>query len=156
VNFPSRERVDWIPVDKLTKILLEVLVWAGNRNAGSETHMYHIVNPSVTSWSNVAADVLTCYSDMDIEPVAFNDWIDRLELAGGKTMDTARVPAIKLIDFYRKAEEQPVGSRELPSVQAQKASKMLQAVGPVNREWMSQWMQQWGLSDGSSEFLRLN
>lgn len=171
MDFRSREKVDWIPVDKLANILLEVLVSScapHQSGASTETQLYHIVNPSSTSWSNLATDVLACYSgDSDINPVSFKDWLNILERTASETMNAESIPAIKLVDFYRGVETEPPGSRELLSTQAEKVSKTLQSVGPVNQAWIRSWMQQWGVSgrsgassgrstrSSSSEFLRL-
>lgn len=74
-TFPSRDHIDWLPVDKLSKILVEILSSASHpsnrqklpdqevsdplgRAGAVGTKMYHVVDPQAASWSvDLAAEV---------------------------------------------------------------------------------------------------
>ncbi|KAI9042659.1 non-ribosomal peptide synthetase [Aspergillus affinis] len=157
VTFPSRDRLDWIPVDKLSKVLLEILRYSTESNETqlpSGTHVYHVINPSWTSWSEIAPEVLACYPDkLDIQPVSFENWVEDLKKAvETTTTDPKANPAAKLLDFFKNAVHESAEARMLPPIRAQEASSLLRRVGCVNTLWISNWMRQWGIiSGGSSE-----
>ena len=148
-SFPSRERIDWIPVDKLSKILVEVLV--SSSTASQEevskhgTLMHHIVNPNVTTWSSLVPGILELYNGSDVKPCSFEEWIDKLEKSSEKELDAERNPAIKLLDFYQNVAKAKEGPRMLSSQRAEKASTTLQNIGAVNNDWESIWMHQWNI-----------
>ena len=150
--------MDWIPVDKLPKILLEILRYSSEQRSPtgspSSTQVYHVVNPSSTSWSKLAPELLICYPyKIDIQPVSFEEWVEILQrVVETMTADTSEVPAAKLLDFFKHATHDSAESRMLSPIQAQKASPLLRSVGCVDALWVSNWMRQWGIvSGGSSE-----
>ena len=149
-SFPSRERIDWIPVDKLSKILIEILV--SSSTASQEevvkhgTLMHHVVNPNVTTWSSLVPGILDSYSKgSDVRPVPFEEWIQKLEKSVDEELNMEQNPAIKLLDFYQKAAKAKQGPRMLSSQRAEDASATLQNVGAVSNDWESIWMRQWGI-----------
>ncbi|KAL4904331.1 hypothetical protein BDW74DRAFT_168379 [Aspergillus multicolor] len=157
ISFPSRDRLDWIPVDKLSKILLEILRYSTEptkTQSSSRTHVYHVINPSWTSWSEIAPEMLACYPDkLDMTPVSFEIWVENLQkVVETTTVDPRDNPAAKLLDFFKRAVQESVEARLLLPIRAQEASPLLRGVGCVNTLWISNWMRQWGIiSGGSSE-----
>ena len=149
-SFPSRERIDWIPVDKLSKILIEILVSSSTASqeevAKRGTLMHHVVNPNVTTWSSLVPGILESYSkDCNVKPVPFEEWIQKLEKSVDEKLDVEQNPAIKLLDFYQEAAKATQGPRMLSSQRAEEASATLQNVGAVNNDWENIWMRQWGI-----------
>lgn len=167
-TFPTRDHIDWLPVDKLSKILVEILKSAShpsskpeisdegvsdpsNRGGVVGTKMYHVVNPQAASWSaDFAAEVLNAYPDSRVQPVPFEKWVERLKASteegeNDNDIDLERNPAISLEDFYSDAlgtkKRQPV----LRVNAATKASKTLRELGPLSRDWLENWMVQWSL-----------
>ncbi|KAI5860467.1 putative NRPS-like enzyme [Durotheca rogersii] len=97
-TFPARERVDWIPVDKLSKVLIEILRSASSSpsapltstcyhdsdsdsdSEGEEispartlplrrTQTFHVVHPRATSWAaDVAPALATAYAHLSTHP----------------------------------------------------------------------------------------
>ncbi|OTA64054.1 acetyl-CoA synthetase-like protein [Hypoxylon sp. EC38] len=158
VTFPSRDSVDWLPVDILSVILLEILV-SSSRTSGPAGHftdagqVYHVVNPRTTSWStNLAKDILATYpQDTHMRPVTFEEWGRILrdsanEMVSTGTVDFERNPGIRLVDFYMDTVELNKGPRAFRSNEAVKASKTLREMPAVNRVWVKNWMMQWGIS----------
>ena len=150
-SFPSRERIDWIPVDKLSKILVEILVSSSTTSqeevAQRGTLMHHVVNPNVTTWSSLVPGILDSYSKgFNVKPVSFEEWIQKLEKSVDEELDMDQNPAIKLLDFYQSAAKAKQGPRMLSSQRAEEASATLQNVGAVNNDWESIWMRQWGIT----------
>lgn len=109
--------------------------------------MYHVVNPSTTSWSTLAPEILASYpKGLDMKAVPFNEWIEALNQSADEFINPERNPAVKLIDFYRDAARVGKGTRMLTSNKAEKASKLLQHVGAVSQDWVRNWMEQWGIN----------
>ena len=154
VTFPSRDRVDWIPVDNLSKILHEILTFSHLylRHQPSQTKIYHVVNPSWISWSKLAPQILACYSEnFDIQAVSFENWVSILRNAANmEPTNVKRNPAVKLIHFFDNVLYESGESRALSSIQAMEASPTLKNMSCVNMLWIDNWMRQWGLASAAS------
>ncbi|PLB54578.1 L-aminoadipate-semialdehyde dehydrogenase [Aspergillus steynii IBT 23096] len=157
VTFPSRDRLDWIPVDKLSKVLLEILRHStepSQEALSANAQVYHVINPSWTSWSEIAPELLACYPDnLDMKPLSFENWVDNLQhIVQTTKVDATDIPAAKLLDFFKNAVYESPEARMLLPARTQEASPQLRSVGCVNALWVSNWMRQWGIiSGGSSE-----
>lgn len=152
VTFPSRERIDWLPVDKLSHVLVEILISSSKRARNGDqsgTMVYHVVNPNASSWSTLAPDILRLYpKSTKMRAVQYDEWVEALGDSANEVADPERNPAIKLLDFYRNAAKMDrKGPRMLPSHNAEAASRTLRNVGPVQENWVAVWMRQWGISE---------
>jgi hypothetical protein len=154
-TFPSRDRVDWLPVDKLSRILIEILVSSCDTSHVPEggTQIYNVVNPKTTSWkADFAQEVLSLYPpSTNLQPVIFEEWLRALgesaaEMDRDGMVQVDRIPAIRLLDFYSGASKPGQKPRSFISNSAEKASKTLREIEPVNGEWVSRWMAQWGIT----------
>lgn len=170
-TFPSRDHIDWLPVDKLSKILVEILSSA-SKSSNGQTHLdekrpdkspnpsppsdaphtktYHVTNPTSTSWSaSFAALVLAAYPKNTVRPVPFADWLRKLKTTElDENVDIERNPAIRLVEFYENAANADKGQRVLPTDAATETSQTLRNLGPLQRGWVEGWMRQWGLKVG--------
>ena len=167
-TFSSRDHIDWLPVDKLAKILVEILSSASDPSNGQElpdeevadpldragavrTKMYHVVNPQAASWSaDLAPKVLDAYTGSIVQPLPFEEWVERVkasaeEAENDDNIDIQHNPAIRLIDFYSNAIGAKKSQRMLPANASTEASKTLRELGPLNRDWVDNWMVQWRL-----------
>lgn len=155
-TFPSRNRVDWLPVDLLSKVLAEILQAESTRHAlavpaTAGLAVYHAVNPQTSSWSSdVAVAAMEIYpSNRKPELVPFDLWVARLaETAGNDSaaVDVEANPAVRLVGFYADAATAGAkGPRALFSTRAESASRTLREARAVDRHWLQQWMRQWGL-----------
>ncbi|TAQ86889.1 hypothetical protein B7494_g4804 [Chlorociboria aeruginascens] len=162
-TFPSRDHIDWLPVDKLSKILVEILSSASQPSTSEEqsdvvndttalrSKTFHVVNPHAASWrGNLAADLVAAYPSGMVRPVPFEDWLERLKTSAEEAekdanVDVERNPAIRLIEFYTKASTATDSRRILPTDGSEGASKTLRNLGPLSRDWMENWMVQWGI-----------
>ncbi|OTB03015.1 hypothetical protein M426DRAFT_74313 [Hypoxylon sp. CI-4A] len=151
-TFPSRDCIDWLPVDKLSVALLEILATSSAGNAAEPSQVFHVVNPHTVSWSTTFAnDVFDAYPrDTPVKPVTFDEWVDILsehskEAAGTGVVDVDRNPAIRLVDFYADVAKSNKAARTFVTERSKKASKTLREMPPVNRQWVDNWMTQWGI-----------
>ena len=152
-TFPSRDRIDWLPVDKLATILLNVLETVSSPSSGpraqnSGTQVFHIVNPHTASWHADFAPAVA--AALGVQTVEFAEWVSALRtsaddaIASGN-IDLDRNPAIRLLEFYEgtAVADSP---RILTSLKAEDASPALKTVGRVGEEWLRVWLEQWGLA----------
>ncbi|KAK7958648.1 thioester reductase domain-containing protein [Apiospora saccharicola] len=126
-DFPGRASVDWLPVDKVATILLEILGSHERSPEPADTPLpvFHVSNPNTIPWASPHR---------------------RLEESSDESLqDVEKNPAAKLTDFYERIAEAD-SQVQLETWRAENASETLRATGPVNAEWVSQWMRQWGLS----------
>lgn len=109
----TSSRVEWVPVDELSKMILEVVDDVNNdssnnnnnsRNAkaGGGARVYNLVNPTPVDFASLLPALRPAVA-ADVTPLA--DWIERLEhsshdRAARKTAAEDN-PAVKLLDFYR-------------------------------------------------------
>ncbi|KAL8960571.1 MAG: hypothetical protein Q9193_002747 [Seirophora villosa] len=159
VTFPSRERIDWLPVDKLSNVLVEILISSskGARNSDqSGTLIYHVVNPNASSWSEMAPDILRLYAQgTGVRAVQYEEWVEAVVKSADEFVDPERNPAVKLLDFYLNVRKMGKrGARMLPSHRAEAASRTLRDVGPVQQNWVKVWMQQWGILEAGGQMLK--
>ena len=148
-NFPARDRVEWLPVDKTAQIIFEQLLHCSSLSSSelqAGTQLFHAVNPRPVPWSQIAAAAISLYpTDMGIEPTTFESWVAllRRHSDGGGAAKVAQVPACKLLEFY----ESLMSHGRSPHWQLEKsieASKTLRTVEAVNERWIRNWMRQWG------------
>lgn len=152
-----------MPVDKLSKILLEILASASQSGVNEEiivdtkennprTKIYHVVNPYRTSWhGDFATHLRVSYpSDTPLQGVTFEEWVGKLNLSAEEAekadnVDIERNPAIRLLQFYANAATSKEKGRRLWPIAAVQASETLRALGPLGSTWLENWMVQWGI-----------
>jgi hypothetical protein len=149
-------RIDWLPVDLLSDMLVEAMsrkpamastTDRSSYNSGpvQAAEFLHFVNPHHVEWSNIVSE-LAAHMAPRPRIVSYDTWLQALVNASEQDADeVADVPAIKLLDFFqdigRCDAKRPVFSTSL----TEKACSSLQTCGPVSVAWMKQWMKQWGL-----------
>ncbi|KAL9013139.1 MAG: hypothetical protein Q9173_002148 [Seirophora scorigena] len=96
------KRIDWLPVDKLSHVLVKILISysEGARNSKqSGTLIYHVVNPNASSWSEMAPDILRLYAQATgVQAVQYDEWVEALANSTDEVVDPERNPAVKLLD----------------------------------------------------------
>lgn len=135
----ASDSVDWIPVDMLGRIIVELLFSDKDKD---ETRVFHTVNPHRPTWSDIVPAVAKKLKNIKI--VEYEEWLDVLiGSSEASHADIAKNPAVKLLDFYRSVQNstaEPV----FETMETVKTSKSLEDLPAVNAEWMGRWMQQWG------------
>ncbi|KAI1076050.1 acetyl-CoA synthetase-like protein [Whalleya microplaca] len=147
----SSSRVDWIPVDELSQIVLEVLeaVTAPEEGEKGGAKVYNLTNPTPVSWTDLLPALLE--AGIASETVEFEEWIARVERsshvehAHEKALEEN--PAVKLLDFYRSLRPREGEDEDDYSWCVDNtldASPTARALKPVNKEWMKLWVERWG------------
>ncbi|KAI1126132.1 putative NRPS-like enzyme [Nemania abortiva] len=155
--FPGRDRIDWLPVDKVSKVLLDILRSASAEESGDLAQTFHVVNPQAGSWgSDIANAVIPMYPGDGVRAVTMEDWIERLRKSAEEAEETGDFdvetnPAIRLLDFFSTASNSGAeqGPRWLSSSKAEEASVTLRDLGPLRTEWLENWMTQWGITSAN-------
>lgn len=145
-SLSSLNRIDWVPVDKTAKTILELRQLGETGRVSSDTGMpvFHIVNPSTCSWSSLLPSVQSCLGP-SVSTVSWKTWLDALE-ASEQRGDLGQNPGVKLLDFYRGVDQAGDAGLELPVLEtkvSQMKSQTLRSLGPITEGWMRQWMDQW-------------
>lgn len=142
-------RVDWTPVERVAKLVVEVAGVTQMVEPRDVSGYYHGVNPESTTWAELAPAVQEFYGkDRLPELVSFKEWVERLEKTQSedmKAMDTN--PGVKLLDTYRSASEaaeagaQPVVFDVRRTMERSPAMREVKAVSPA---LLKHWCEQWG------------
>lgn len=165
------EIVDWIPVDVLAQIITELMKTSTNRTPTvvsqatgsaeevtkhhhifSDNHhlelplVYHTVNPSKILWSDILPSLQSRFSMSVLDVVPLPSWIDALRRSYSDTDNVSQNPALKLLDFLEDLEKQSSAGLEpvvLETINTEKQSQTMAALGPISQEWVDNWIRQW-------------
>lgn len=108
----------------------------------SPSSVFHLFNPSVTSWGSLLPAMEDC---CPVQPVDISEWIRDLEsIPNPSAEDIAEKPALKLLDFYRSlVEGEGAMSAPIELTETMHASKTMRALGPISMGLMTNWLTQW-------------
>ncbi|ORY70408.1 nonribosomal peptide synthetase [Pseudomassariella vexata] len=148
-NLGAMDRVDWTPAERIASLVLEILGVAQKVDPEDITGYYHGVNPSVTSWKELAPAVQEFYGEDRIkEFVSFREWVNRLEKSQADGIQSVDANAgVKLLDFYKLlAEDQEAGHHgmQFDMRNTVKRSVTMARSGVVTKDMMKRWCKQWG------------
>lgn len=152
---PQFSDVDWLPVDLLANVLIDLVGDLGFERS-NKARVYNLRNPRVTTWSDLlpaAVDTAAILlgSRQRLEVVSPSTWLNRLKAAASNpTGDVIMTnPAIKLFEFYENylwgENERQEGSKK-PPMSIEKAyakSKMLRDVPAISQQFIQKWMGEW-------------
>ncbi|KAJ5727271.1 NRPS-like enzyme [Penicillium malachiteum] len=150
----AMDRVDWVPVDLLAEILVEVAVI---NNSGLT--VYHPVNLNPKSWKEIqpfVTDALQKVFQKTMETISLRDWVLRVrkdvEAAsqGDKVLKEAELqahlaknPAAKLLEFFEGLVANTAPESVLDTQNTAQASEKVRAVDAVKPEWVEKWVGEW-------------
>ena len=163
---PTFDRIDWIPIDLLADILMELALERGQSAASCtapETHhadVYHPLNPHTTTWTELRATVaheLSSRTKRPMEVLPLRTWIaqvrNKAESMANSSEDADDVnleaalrsnPAAKLLDFFEGlVASEKVSSNQLDFSETIKRSKSMQELEPIKDEWVRKWIREW-------------
>ncbi|KAF7154930.1 hypothetical protein CNMCM5623_003188 [Aspergillus felis] len=134
--------VDWIAVDTLAKITIEILLSRRSSLSTQRHAVFHLTNPSRMPWASLLPAIQEKYH---VSPVSLAKWVDELEhIRNPSTQDLAEKPALKLLSFYQAlARSAGVRNAEISVENSKKASRAMASLGPVSLAQMSNWLNQW-------------
>ncbi|KAJ5708202.1 NRPS-like enzyme [Penicillium malachiteum] len=133
--------VDWLPIDVAARAMTEI-VQSRRRKDGPDFMVYHLTNPNVVEWGDLAGLVVRAYN-ANIVPLA--EWVQELESrAANESASLEEIPAAGLLDYFRfLVIKQGSPKLKLDVKNSQMDSPTLRNVGPVDENLMNTWLQQW-------------
>ncbi|KAI9371724.1 hypothetical protein BJX61DRAFT_548133 [Aspergillus egyptiacus] len=140
--------VDWVPVDLLSKMILEIVHARPKAQLQKPFDVFHLVNPTATSWESLVPPIHAAYaSSGGLETVSMQSWIAHLEQIKSPTEEElSRKPALKLLPFYQSliADNGPAAlSVPLDVHNTQATSAEMRALPAISPEMMATWLEQW-------------
>ncbi len=135
--------VDWIPVDSLASIIIELSVSAPLEEKGAS--FFNLVNPHATAWETLL-ETLREHLGPSTEVVPLEKWIKRLQdLNANDPNVIAQYPAVKILNFFESlGEQQTLGQVHYRTTKACQASKTMASLPAVDSAAMKVWLKQWG------------
>ncbi|CAN8105530.1 unnamed protein product [Discula destructiva] len=138
-------RIDFVPVDALARIMSELIDTTEQRLAqslGTETVVYNVVNPQITTWT----DLLPAVQRVAPRVLPLSEWVALLE----KTKDSSahildQNPGVKLIDFYKSFVGGGTGGLPFATNNLVNGSPTAAKLGPITQGLMNRWIEGWGL-----------
>lgn len=151
-DLATMNTIDWVPVDIMAEILVEIALTpvsatAGVPQDGKLMRMFHAVNPRSCEWQDLLPTVRESLG-RDFPVMPFEAWVQKLQDSiGGKEMDADANPGVKLMAFFQGVVRDGQRAREsvrLATSETELCSKTLRDLEPVKVEWMKIWLKQWG------------
>ncbi|KAL8639148.1 MAG: hypothetical protein Q9228_003782 [Teloschistes exilis] len=135
--------VDWIPVDSLASIIVELCCSAPvEQGTAGLSSFFNIVNPHSTSW-NALLPTLQKHMGEGTQLVPFPDWVEKLEkMDASKAEVVARYPAVKTLGFFR--DYGIMGRVMFRTDGAVDGSDTMARLKAVDGRAMEIWLGQWG------------
>ena len=106
--------------------------------------VYHAVNPSRTTWSNLLPTVKEHFAAIPLETVSLKEWVEALNKSAVITEDIDINPGIRLLDFYDSLlNESMCEPPTFETAYTVSQSQELAGLEAVKPEWMKSWLEQW-------------
>jgi thioester reductase-like protein len=152
------EGIDWVPIDQLVDVLIELAIGLGNKAGDPGMRVFHPIHPAPTSWKSllpIVRESLTSEDGSQIEVVSFLEWVKRLrgtselgeEDLGGKKHEEMihKNPGVKLLDFYEGLllEDGLSKSLKMETKETLESSSLLRELKPIQKEWLQGWIKGW-------------
>lgn len=154
----SMNLVDWIPVDLLGNIIVELAGVAELHHArknglheidvepDSTIPVYHAVNPEFTTWEDLVPVIQSSFGDCSVKIVSWSEWVDALSKSQYPTVDVTQNPGLKLLDFFEALRRDADAGLAFPRLELERSemkSGTLAGLKSVGHEWLEAWLRQW-------------
>ena len=154
----SMDLVDWIPVDLLGNIIVELAGAAELRHEPKNgfhdidvepietVPVYHAVNPEFSMWADLVPTVHNSLGDSSIKIVTWSKWVNALSMSQHSAADLTQNPGLKLLDFFEALKRDADAGLMLPRLDTERSevkSGALAGLKPVGAGWMKIWLKQW-------------
>ncbi|KAL8732909.1 MAG: hypothetical protein Q9166_002510 [cf. Caloplaca sp. 2 TL-2023] len=140
--------VDWIPIDILADIIMDLALIGSPVKGDAGVQVYHAVNPSATTWDALLPSVQSRMHPMPTI-VSLGKWVAELRAKARTDLgarDLQDIPAIKLVESYEGLMDEGSEMGVLATEKTLRASHTIRDLGPVTGNWMTKWMDQWNRS----------
>ncbi|KAJ5613188.1 NRPS-like enzyme [Penicillium lagena] len=154
---PSMNRIDWVPVDLLSEVLVGLAL--SESDAPGSVEVFHPHNLHPQSWLSILPAVQKALSsgrDKELEVISLGEWIVRVrrdmeEKGRAQDQELERLlrsnPAVKLLDFYEGLDaqnrEQSLQATVFETSRTAGRSEALRAVPAIDKAWIAKWIGEW-------------
>ncbi|KAF9737834.1 hypothetical protein PMIN02_001133 [Paraphaeosphaeria minitans] len=145
-------QVDWMPVDLLSKVLLEfgTVSWPEKPISGAE--VFNLLNPKATSWKELIPAIVSSvekHNGKVLNVVSASDWLEKLQevvdnFSGEHAAELVRMyPGVRLQEFYeaRLLDSENAINWDLDRARSQSAT--LNGMPAIGKDWIDRWIGQW-------------
>ncbi|XDG01089.1 hypothetical protein ABKA04_000704 [Annulohypoxylon sp. FPYF3050] len=154
---PLFSDVDWVPLDLLADVVVDLALWYDVEKSGNPTaKVFNVRNPNTTTWNTLLPAIKEATQssrlNRSLEVVTPSAWLSRLQESispadGNDGVEVVTLnPAVKLLDFYREGlwATDAAGSTQRMSInQALAASPALHNMPSIRPGWMQKWVVEW-------------
>lgn len=138
------DEIDFVPVDLLANILVELASTPSAGDDASGAKVFNLRNPQLTPWATLLPGAAEAV-EPHLRVVTPDTWLASLKKSDEKTIDKSEEttnPASKLIDFFTGLWVSDTGRVVEPMLvgNAMRASPTLRSLEPVQQEWMHKWI----------------
>ncbi|PNP45742.1 hypothetical protein THARTR1_10900 [Trichoderma harzianum] len=140
--------VDWTPVEDIAGLVLDVAGINQKIPLSNISGYFHGVNPSATSWAEIAKILKAYYGERIKALVPLDEWIHALEASAidATAEDVEKNPGIKLIDTYKGMDEQRTAGIDHIYFDVNRTvahSQTMRKLGPIDEALIKNWCDQW-------------
>lgn len=147
-NLGTLDRIEWVPVDLLADIVVELAGVGAKKPAfeedDDELKVYHAVNPKLGYWQVISPTILK-KMPAGTRSVPWKVWVQALKDAQ-RTANAKDLPGLKLLDFYESLimpEDVKITPFNLETGITARKSETLRRLPPVSTDWVDLWLKQW-------------
>jgi hypothetical protein len=149
---PTFDRIDWIPIDQLASMLVELAVQPPPSNGTAA--VYHLQNPHPTTWASMLPDLvhaIRAATGKSVSPVPAARWLQRLrenDVDPHAASDHLRAayatnPGLALLDTYAELMNETTAATVLELGTTTARSTRLRALDGINSTWLHKWVHEW-------------
>ena len=136
--------VDWIPIDKVADIIIELLnhdLNLGNSYSNNQLSVYNIVNPQVVKWSDILEPMVQ-YTGSEAKVVPLHEWCQRLNASDRTSLvEVEEKPSLKTMGFLDLVTSS-CAFQSCATYKAEQASPTLASLEPISAEMLHRWIMQ--------------
>ncbi|CAD6447675.1 5d91f239-33ea-4ff2-8bf0-c5a2c32c35ba [Sclerotinia trifoliorum] len=143
---PGFNNVDFVPVDLLSDILVDLATAVTTRTADNAATVFNLRNLQLASWSTLLSAIVAIQPLQIVSPAT---WLASLRASSKADYeDVAANPAVKLLDFFESlwaihADTEKVSVQLMVVEKALEASPAMRKLDAVKVEWMHKWVEEW-------------
>jgi thioester reductase-like protein len=136
--------VDWIPIDKVADIIIELMehdLNLGNSHRNNQLSVYNIVNPRVMKWSDILKPVVQ-YAGPEANVVSLHEWCQRLKASDRMSLvEVEEKPSLKTMGFLDFVASSGA-FKGCATYKSEQASPTMASLEPISAEMLHRWITQ--------------
>ncbi|KAF2446773.1 NRPS-like enzyme [Karstenula rhodostoma CBS 690.94] len=145
-------QVDWVPVDLLSKVLLELGTGSSPKTSNNGAEVFNLLNPKTTSWKELIPAVVSGvekHTGKVLGVVPAGDWLEKLQevvdnFSGDDAADLVRkYPAVRLQEFYEARLLASEKAIKWDLDRATSHSATLNSMPAIGGDWVEKWVERW-------------